>query len=152
MTTSPRTSLSRTPIDPLDVLAIDATLSSEEILMRDTVRSFVGKEILPHVGGWFEPPTDMGEDLLAHEASHRVAHQDLFGAEGGIDCEDIERVDGRSRERRSRRCGHWRWFSKQRVTCCNLRHLGSGCLEGNCWGVFRRFLTSGGLWSKGLGA
>lgn len=101
MTTSPRTSLSRTPIDPLDVLAIDATLSSEEILMRDTVRSFVGKEILPHVGGWF----DRGE-FPARELAPKLGelgllgmHLDGWGCAGvsgtayGLACTELEAGD-----------------------------------------------------------
>lgn len=41
-------------IDPGDFLATDALLSSEEKLLRDTVRRFVGEQILPEVATWFE--------------------------------------------------------------------------------------------------
>ncbi|MGI9649317.1 MAG: acyl-CoA dehydrogenase family protein [Acidimicrobiia bacterium] len=44
-------------IDPLDFLAIDSLLDDEEILLRDTVRRFVGDRILPEIGDWFESGT-----------------------------------------------------------------------------------------------
>ncbi len=40
--------------DPVDFLATDALLSGEEKLLRDTVRQFVGAQILPDVANWFE--------------------------------------------------------------------------------------------------
>jgi alkylation response protein AidB-like acyl-CoA dehydrogenase len=40
--------------DPLDFLDIDSLLSEEEILLRDTVRNFVDKEIKPHVADWWD--------------------------------------------------------------------------------------------------
>lgn len=40
--------------DPLDFLALDGLLTEEEILLRDTVRSFVDKEIKPHVADWWD--------------------------------------------------------------------------------------------------
>jgi glutaryl-CoA dehydrogenase len=42
----------RTP--PLDLLAVDTLLSSEEIAMRDVVRTVVDKEVRPHIAEWFE--------------------------------------------------------------------------------------------------
>ena len=47
--------------DPHDFLDIDSLLSDEEILLRDTVRSYVEKEITPHVGDWWE------EGSIPHE-------------------------------------------------------------------------------------
>ncbi len=41
-------------LDPLDFLDTDWLLTDEEKLIRDTVRGYVRKEILPHVGDWFE--------------------------------------------------------------------------------------------------
>jgi glutaryl-CoA dehydrogenase len=43
--------------DPRDFLDIDSLLSSEEILLRDTVRTYVQKEIVPHVGDWWDQGT-----------------------------------------------------------------------------------------------
>jgi glutaryl-CoA dehydrogenase len=40
--------------DPRDFLDIDSLLSSEEILLRDTVRTYVQKEIVSHVGDWWD--------------------------------------------------------------------------------------------------
>ncbi len=43
--------------DPHDFLDIDALLSEEEVLLRDTVRSYVENEINPHVGDWWDEGT-----------------------------------------------------------------------------------------------
>jgi glutaryl-CoA dehydrogenase len=40
--------------DPHDFLDIDSLLSDEEILLRDTVRTYVEKEITPNVGDWWD--------------------------------------------------------------------------------------------------
>lgn len=53
-------------LDPHDFLAIDSVLSDQEKLIRDTVRDWVGKEIDPHVGEWFEDatlPDDLGRKM-----------------------------------------------------------------------------------------
>ncbi|HET6448957.1 MAG TPA: acyl-CoA dehydrogenase family protein [Conexibacter sp.] len=42
---------------PDDFLNLDALLSDEERDIRDTVRAFVAKEVVPHVGDWFETAT-----------------------------------------------------------------------------------------------
>jgi glutaryl-CoA dehydrogenase len=39
---------------PTDFLGIDELLSDEELMIRDTVRSFVDDQVLPYVGDWFE--------------------------------------------------------------------------------------------------
>jgi glutaryl-CoA dehydrogenase len=41
-------------IRPMDFLGIDQLLSDEERDMRDSVRAFVGNEVVPYVGDWFE--------------------------------------------------------------------------------------------------
>jgi glutaryl-CoA dehydrogenase len=46
--------ISFTKPDPYDFLDIDSLLDDEEILLRDTVRQFVNKEIIPDVGDWWE--------------------------------------------------------------------------------------------------
>ena len=46
--TSPR------QIRPFDFLGIDDLLDDEELMIRDTVRSFVRDQVLPYVGDWFE--------------------------------------------------------------------------------------------------
>ena len=85
-------------VDPRDVLALDALLSDEELLMRDTVRQFVNDRILPEVGEWFDRgvfPKEMAKEfgalgLLGHaprrlrlrrHLGHRV-RPGLSGARG----------------------------------------------------------------------
>ncbi|HEX8099239.1 MAG TPA: acyl-CoA dehydrogenase family protein [Actinomycetota bacterium] len=41
-------------LNPSDFLDIDALLSGEERMIRDTVRQFVQDRVLPDIGGWFE--------------------------------------------------------------------------------------------------
>ncbi len=49
--------------DPHDFLGIDALLSEDERLLRDTVRQFVDKEIKPHVAEWWDEGVIPHEDL-----------------------------------------------------------------------------------------
>jgi len=52
--------------NPLDFLGIDALLSDDERLIRDTVRTFVRERVLPHIGQWFEDhtfPKTMAKEL-----------------------------------------------------------------------------------------
>jgi glutaryl-CoA dehydrogenase len=54
--------------NPIDFLNIDALLTDEERMIRDTVRGFVRNRILPHIGEWFENgtlPRDLGLQLGA---------------------------------------------------------------------------------------
>jgi glutaryl-CoA dehydrogenase len=45
----------KTPsFDPYDPLGLDASLSSDEIAVRDTVREFCADHVVPHVAEWFE--------------------------------------------------------------------------------------------------
>ena len=43
-----------TTLNPSDFLDTDWLLSDEEKLIRDNVRTYVRKEVLPHVGDWFD--------------------------------------------------------------------------------------------------
>src|SRR3954454_18851973 len=52
-----------TTLNPLDYLDTDWLLSDEEKLIRDNVRSFVRKEVLPHVGDWFDKAELPARDL-----------------------------------------------------------------------------------------
>jgi glutaryl-CoA dehydrogenase len=56
--------------DPHDFLGIDSLLSEEEILLRDTVRQYVDKEIKPNVADWW----DAGE----------IPHEELARDFGGL--------------------------------------------------------------------
>ncbi len=44
----------RTPFDPSDPLDLDSSLSADERAVRDSVRTFCERRILPDVGQWFE--------------------------------------------------------------------------------------------------
>ena len=61
-------------IDPSDYLAIDALLSDEELLIRDTVRQWVRERIVPQVGEWFEAGT-----LPTRELAQELGQLGLFG-------------------------------------------------------------------------
>jgi glutaryl-CoA dehydrogenase len=53
---------------PLDFLDLEALLTEEERLVRDTVREFVRDRVLPGIGDWFERgefPTEMFKELGA---------------------------------------------------------------------------------------
>jgi glutaryl-CoA dehydrogenase len=60
-------------IRPLDFLAIDDLLTDEERDIRDTVRAFVAKEVLPNVEDWFE------EAILPRELAREIGKLGLFG-------------------------------------------------------------------------
>ena len=60
--------------DPHDFLDIDSLLSDEEILLRDTVRGYVEKEITPHVGDWWD------EGVIPHaELAKAFGELGMFG-------------------------------------------------------------------------
>src|SRR6478609_4878867 len=87
-------------VDPRDVLAIDALLSDEELLMRDTVRQFVNDRILPEVGEWFDRgvfPKEMAKEFGA--LGLLGMHLDGYGCAGtsatayGLACLELEAGD-----------------------------------------------------------
>ncbi len=90
--------------DPRDFLAIDSLLSSEEKLVRDTVRQFVGDRILPDVAAWFE------EGTFPKELAKEMGALGLFGmhlegygcagmsaVEYGLACLELEAGDSGAR-------------------------------------------------------
>src|ERR1700756_4378248 len=89
-----------TPPDAVDFLSIDALLSDEERLIRETVRSFVREEVLPHVGDWFEKgflPRELGRELgkLGLLGMHLQGY-DCPGASAvayGLACMELEAGD-----------------------------------------------------------
>ena len=91
-------------VDPHDVLATDALLSDEETLLRDTVRTFVGKRILPDVGAWFDAGT-FPRELATEFGSLGVLgmHLDGYGCAGtsatayGLACTELEAGDSGAR-------------------------------------------------------
>ena len=53
-------------LDPSDFLGIDALLSEDERLLRNTVRDFVRARVLPGIEGWFDEgvfPPEMAKEL-----------------------------------------------------------------------------------------
>ena len=58
---------------PLDFLGIDALLSAEERMIRDTVRAFVRDKILPNIAQWFE------EGILPRELARQLGDLGLLG-------------------------------------------------------------------------
>ncbi len=60
--------------DPHDFLDIDSLLSDEEILLRDTVRDYVEKEITPNVGDWWD------EGVIPHaDLANAFGELGMFG-------------------------------------------------------------------------
>ena len=49
-----RPETTRTRADPIDLLDVDALLTDEERMIRDTVRGFVKDRVLPVIDEWFE--------------------------------------------------------------------------------------------------
>ena len=67
------TTAKKTELDPRDFLAFDALLDDEERAIRDTVRDFVRKRILPEIGDWFE------QAVLPKELAQEFGRLGLFG-------------------------------------------------------------------------
>jgi glutaryl-CoA dehydrogenase len=90
--------------DALDFLGIDALLSAEERLLRDTVRQFVGDRILPDVGDWFEQgtfPRELGKEMGAlgllgmHLTGYECAGTSAVAY--GLACAELEAGDSGAR-------------------------------------------------------
>jgi glutaryl-CoA dehydrogenase len=87
--------------DPSDFLDTDALLSEEEVLMRDTVRDFVEKEITPNVADWWDEGS-IPHDYLAKafgELGMMGMHLEGYGCAGtsatayGLACMELEAGD-----------------------------------------------------------
>ncbi len=90
--------------DPHDFLAIDALLTDEERLLRDTVRRFVQERILPDVAGWYEEgtfPVELAKEMGA--MGLLGMHLDGYGCAGtsnlayGLACLELEAGDSGTR-------------------------------------------------------
>lgn len=89
-----------TRVRPSDYLEIDAFLSEEERAIRDTVRSFVQKRVVPNVAEWFEHGS-VPRELMRELGSLGVLgmHLDGFGCAGmsatayGLACMELEAGD-----------------------------------------------------------
>ncbi len=85
---------------PHDFLQIDALLSDEERMIRDTVREFVGDQVLPNIAEWFEEgilPKELGKEMGA--LGLFGMHLDGYGCAGtnavsyGLACTELEAGD-----------------------------------------------------------
>lgn len=90
----------RAPLDPVDFLEVDALLSDEERLIRDTVRGFVGDRVLPEIRDWFERgvfPVELVKEIAAMELLGM--HLSGYGCAGanavsyGLACREMEAGD-----------------------------------------------------------
>ena len=70
--------------DPLDFLDIDSLLTDEEILLRNTVRSYVENEVTPNVGDWWDEGTIPHEQLAREfgELGMLGMHLEGYGCAG----------------------------------------------------------------------
>jgi glutaryl-CoA dehydrogenase len=88
------------PGHDLDLLRVDQQLSSDEVLVRDTVRAFTAERIMPHVADWFEAGT------LPREVAPELGklgllgmHLTGYGCAGmgpvayGVACRELEAAD-----------------------------------------------------------
>jgi glutaryl-CoA dehydrogenase len=114
-----------TELDPRDFLALDALLDDEEKAIRDTVREFVRRRVLPEIGEWFE------QGILPRELAKELADLGLFGMhlEGyglpgasavayGLTCMELEAGDAGIRSLVSVQgslamFSIWRWGSEE---------------------------------------
>ena len=94
----------RNDVDPRDVLALDALLSPEELLLRDTVRQLVQDRVLPEVGEWFDRgvfPKEMAKEFGA--LGLLGMHLEGYGCAGtsatayGLACLELEAGDSGAR-------------------------------------------------------
>ena len=89
------------PIPALDLIAADSLLSEDERAIRATVRTYLEREVRPHVAGWFE-----SGELPARELALGLGgvgllgmHLDGYGCAGtsavayGLACLELEAVD-----------------------------------------------------------
>jgi len=113
-------------IKPKDFLAVDHLLSDEERDIRDTVRAFVTKEVLPNVGDWFEAGQVPATELAAALGRLGVLgmHLEGYGCAGasatayGLACLELEAGDSGIRSLVSVQgslamYAIWRWGSEE---------------------------------------
>jgi glutaryl-CoA dehydrogenase len=88
------------PAAAVDLLRVDDELSEEERLVRDTVRDFAAKRILPHVADWFEAGT-LPRELFPEVGQLGLLGMHLtgYGCAGmgaiayGVACRELEAAD-----------------------------------------------------------
>src|ERR1700689_2136481 len=88
------------PAAAVDLLRIDDELSPEERLVRDTVRDFAAKKILPNIADWFEAGT-LPRELFPEVGQLGLLGMHLtgYGCAGmgaiayGVACRELEAAD-----------------------------------------------------------
>ena len=100
-TVSPSAHRSTAPApQPLDFLGVDALMTDDERLIRDTVRAFVRDRVLPNIGAWFDEgvfPREMAREL--GELGLLGMHLEGYGCAGtsavayGLACLELEAGD-----------------------------------------------------------
>ena len=87
-------------IDPIDFLEINALLSDEEKLLRDTVKQFVAEQVAPHIAEWWDDgifPRDLIKKM--GDLGLLGMHLDGYGCAGtsavayGLACTELEAGD-----------------------------------------------------------
>jgi glutaryl-CoA dehydrogenase len=119
------TTAAPTGLDPLDYLDVDGLLDDEERAIRDTVRQFVRRRVLPEVGDWFEkgvfPREVFGELAKLGLLGMHLEGYGLPGASSvayGIVCRELEAGDAGVRSAVSVQgslamYAVWRWGSEE---------------------------------------
>ena len=87
--------------DPLDFLDIDSLLSEEEILLKETVKSYVDNELKPNLGDWWDEGTIPHADLAKAFGDMGMLgmHLEGYGCAGtsatayGLACLELEAGD-----------------------------------------------------------
>jgi glutaryl-CoA dehydrogenase len=119
------TTVEKKPLRPDDFLALESTLTEEERLIRDTVRSFVAERIEPNIGEWFEQghlPAELVPEL--GELGLLGMHLTGYGCAGasavayGLACMELEAGDSGLRSLVSVQgslamYAIWRWGSEE---------------------------------------
>ncbi len=91
--------------DPRDLLRLDGLLSDDELLLRDTVRRWVGDRILPEVGTWFDEGRFPSRELAPELGAMGLLgmHLEGYGCAGssatayGLACLELEAGDSGAR-------------------------------------------------------
>src|ERR1700733_4000840 len=88
------------PGHDLDLLRVDRQLSSDEVLVRDTVRAFAAERVMPHIADWFEAgtlPRELAPEL--GKLGLLGMHLTGYGCAGmgpiayGVTCREMEAAD-----------------------------------------------------------
>src|SRR6202453_4039170 len=87
--------------DPLDPIGFDASLSDDDIAVRDTVRQFCAENVIPHIAEWFEIGDLPVRQLAKHFGQLGLLgmHLEGYGCGGasavhyGLACTELEAAD-----------------------------------------------------------